>query len=166
MTNEQHNKFIAYVFFAHAAFQLLMLVFMAAIFSIVFLIPDEPGKPAPPREIFALMIGVMTIFQMVFIAPSAIAGYALLKRRAWARTASIVGGVIAAMNVPIGTAACVYALWFFFSDNWREIYPSESGSLRDERPQLAFGVESQRAAYEAEEREPQPFRAYEPPDWR
>jgi hypothetical protein len=164
VTNEQHNSYIAYSFLAHAGFQLLMLLMMAAFFSVIFFIPDDPGQPGPPKALFGVMIGMMTVFQMAFTLPSVIAGYALLKHKPWARVASIVGAVIAALSVPFGTAAAVYALWFFFSENWKEVYPSERGS--QPRPQIAYGVESQRAAYEAEENVREPFSVYEPPDWR
>lgn len=167
MTNEQHNTYLAYAFLGHAAFQLMMLLFMAVMFSFIFFIPVDPGKPEPPREIFGIMIVVMTFFQLAFTTPSIVAAYALLKRKSWARLASIIGAVVAAMSVPFGTAACVYALWFFLGDNWKSIYPDQNDDIARERPQIAYGVESQRAAYEADDRrEEERVRTYEPPDWR
>lgn len=132
----------------------------------VLFIPPEPGKPEPPREFFGIMIAFMTFFQLAFTVPSIVAAYALLKRKSWARLASIIGGVVAAMSVPFGTAACVYSLWFFLGDNWKEIYPEKSEQFRSDRPQLAYGVESQRAAYRTEDSDREKVRTYEPPDWR
>ena len=166
MTNEQHNRYIAYTFFGHAAFQLLMLFVMAAFFSMIFFIPIEPGKPGPPKEFFAMMIGFFSIFYLFFTVPSVIAGYALLTRKSWARLASIIAGVVAAMNVPIGTAACIYSLWFFLGDNWKAIYAEKADTLREEYPQISYGAESQQAAYEAEQRLRETFRTREPSDWR
>ena len=166
MTNEQHNKYIAYTFFGHAAFQLLMLLMMGVFFFFIFSIPGRPGDPGPPREFFGLFFGFMFFFQMLFVAPSLVAGYALLKKKSWARIASIVAGVLGAMNVPIGTAACVYSLWFFLGDNWKSVYPEKADQLRENKPELPYGVESQRAAYEAEQRGGKAFDPYEPPDWR
>ena len=166
MTDEQHNKYIAYAFFGHAAFQLLMLLMMGAFFFFLFPFPGRPGDPGPPKEFFAFMFGFMFLFQMLFIAPSLIAGYGLLKKKSWARIMSIVAGVVGAMNVPIGTAACVYSLWFFLGDNWKSVYPEKADQLSQDKPQLPYGVESQRAAYEAEESGRKTFDPYEPPDWR
>lgn len=166
MTNEQHNKYIAYAFLGHAAFQLLMLLFMVAMFSMIFFLPVEPGKPEPPKEFFGIMIGFMSILQLAFTTPSLIAAYALLKRKSWARMAGIIGGVVAAMSVPFGTAACVYSLWFFLGDNWKELYPESSGQTRSASPQLAYGVESQRAAYRTEDQDWERVQRHEPPDWR
>jgi hypothetical protein len=166
VTNEQHNRYIAYTFFGHAAFQMLILLFMAAIFSMVLFIPDEPGKPAPPREFFALFTAFFSFIYVMFALPSVVAGYALLKRKPWARPASIIAGVVAAMSVPIGTAACVYSLWFFLGENWKSIYPGNTDPSHRDPRQIPFGAESQRAAYEAEKAKEITFNAHKPPDWR
>lgn len=156
MTDEQHNKYIAYAFLGFAGFQLLMTLFIAAIWSVVFL---NPGGPRVPSGIIALMIGFLVVFQSLFTAPSVVAAYALLKRKPWARIASIVAGIFSAMNVPFGTAACVYALWFFFSENWKTVYEAK----RD--PNLiARGEETKFEGTYSKESER--FSAYQPPDWR
>lgn len=125
MTNEQHNKYAAIAFFVHGGFQVLMTAFIGLMFFIMFSIPDRPGEPGPPMEFLAFFFGIMFLFQAVFTVPSFVAGYAMLKKKSWARLSAIIGGVIAAMSVPFGTAACVYALWFFLGDNWKEVYAEE-----------------------------------------
>jgi len=159
VTNEEHNRYIAYAFFGNAGFYLLILGFMFAMFYVVF----RNGEPGPPPEFSWIMMTFMSVFYGIFMLPSIIAGYGLLKRKSWARVASTVAAAVAGMNFPIGTGACVYALWFFFSENWKEIYSEQA--LGSERRQIAYGVESQRAAYEQAEREPR-FDPYHPPDWR
>jgi hypothetical protein len=149
----------------NAGFYVLLLAFMIAIFSFGFP-TGPPGSPGPPRDFFIVMTVFFSVFYSLFMLPSIIAGYALLKKKSWARVASIVAGVIAGMNMPFGTAACVYALWFFFSDNWKEIYETGEHQFNFDQCQIAYGVESQQAAYEAEAKEKVPFRPYEPPDWR
>ncbi len=162
MTDEQHNKNIAYSFLAHAGFQLLMLIMISIMFVMMF----PGGGPGPPRRFLAFMIGFMTVFQLMFAAPSVIAAYGLLKQKSWARIASIVAAVVSAMNVPIGTAACVYSLWFFLGDNWKSVYPENASEPRQPPSQLTYGAESQRAAYEAEANTEHTFNTYDPPDWR
>ena len=167
MTSEQHNKYVAYAFLGHGSFQLLMLVLILAMF-LVFIpsIPVEPGTPPPPKEMFVFMAGFMAVFQLFFTAPSLIAAYALLKKKSWARMAAIVGGIISAMSVPTGTAACIYSLWFFFGDNWKSVYPEKAEQHGAVNQQIAYGVESQRAAYQEEESREKVFDPYNPPDWR
>lgn len=161
MTDEQHNKYIAFAFIGYSAFQMLMLLFMAAVFFLVFTI-DNPNQPPPPKAFFGIFFGIMTVFQLVFTAPSLIAAYALLKRKSWARLASIIAAVMASMSVPIGTAACVYSLWFFLGDQWKSVYHKQ-GEITDRPPhQIAFGDE---ASWEPEH-EQNSYRYNEPPDWR
>jgi len=59
-----------------------------------------------------------------------VAAWALLKKKPWARVAGIVGAVVSAMSVPFGTAACVYALWFFLGEHWKEVYETPSPTSR------------------------------------
>jgi len=123
MTSEDHNKYIGFCFLAYAGFQFLMLFLMAAWFYFVFRgFPAPPGDPGPPIEFFGFIFAFMAIFQLIFTAPAAIASYAVFKRKPWARMASIVASVFASMSMPIGTGACVYALWFFLGDRWKEVY--------------------------------------------
>ena len=166
MTNEEHNKYISWVFLAHAGFQLLMLVMVVLVFSAVLSIPGRPGTPPPPREIFGFMIAFMTVFQLIFTAPSLVAAYALRKRKPWARISAIVAGAVAAMNVPIGTAACVYAMWFFLGDNWKDVYPERSGLKPTPQQLPEYDHEKWEGGFKTDEQGRAVFTPAEPPDWR
>ncbi|MGB7208816.1 MAG: hypothetical protein WBD27_09180 [Pyrinomonadaceae bacterium] len=50
MTNEEHNKYIAYAFLAHGGLQVLMLLFIAAMFFFIFSVGTRPGDPGAPME--------------------------------------------------------------------------------------------------------------------
>jgi hypothetical protein len=69
------------------------------------------------------------------------------------------------MNVPIGTAACVYSLWFFLGDNWRSVYPESTGQTADPRL-LDREREIRWAGYQRDEKGEMAFHQVEPPDWR
>jgi hypothetical protein len=102
---------------------LFMLTFMTFMFSLT------PGPGGPPAGVMVFMWIFMGGFYGLMTLPSLVAGYGLLKRKPWARTAAIVGGVTAAMSFPIGTAVCAYTFWFLFS---------EPGKLLYDRPQYAL----------------------------
>jgi hypothetical protein len=164
MTDEQHNKFIGIAFLVHGGFQMLILLVLMAFFSFIFsLPPTRPGDPGPPFAFFGVFFAVMFLFQLIFTAPSFIAAYALFKKKSWARIAAIVAGVLSSMHVPIGTAACVYALWFFFGENWKNVYPEVAASGSD-RPQLQVGEESSHKA--SQEEFNFEYGRTTPPDWR
>ena len=155
-TPEQHNKNLGIAHLAHGGiFMLLMLVmmtFMTVMFSMT------PAPAGPPPAFIAVMWIFMGAFYGLMTLPSLVAGYALLKRKPWARTAAIVGGVTAAMSFPTGTAVCVYTFWFLFS---------EPGKLLYDRPQYALPPSSRRFSCQCpaatrKQYLPPPT----PPDWR
>jgi len=131
MTSEQHNKYVAYTFLGYAGIQMLIaLAMMVFFFVMVFGLEPNPGDASPPAALFGFMGVFFFIFYAIFTAPAVVAAWALLKKKPWARVAGIVGAVVSAMSVPFGTAACVYALWFFLGEHWKEVYETPSPTSR------------------------------------
>lgn len=157
MTPQEHNKYLAYSHLAYGAVTLLFAMGFLGLFgAMIFAIPDPPegsGSPPPPAFFF-IVLTFMGLIYLAFTMPSFIAGYALLKRKRWARTASIVAGVIAAMFFPIGTAVCVYTLWFLMSEPGKFLYDTPTS------PQPLFGQGS------SGQGELQQDSSVRPPDWR
>lgn len=130
MTPEQHNKYLGWTHLAYAALHSLMGVVVSLIVAVMFSrLPDSSrGNPPPPGFFIALAV-FMLIFTVGISIPSMIAGYALLKRKRWAKIAAIVAGAFAAMQVPFGTAVCVYTFWFLLSEPGRLLYDQPAKSL-------------------------------------
>ena len=164
MTSEQHNKYLGISFFIYSGFQAFFLLLMLAWFYFISSgLPNPPGDPAPPIEFFGFFFAFMTIFQLIFTAPAVVAGWAVLTKKKWARMASIVGAVMSSMSFPIGTAVCVYALWFFLGDKWKEVY--EAPFYSSQFP--AAGLNDADAWDPAfEEKVRQPEYQPKPGDWR
>ena len=133
-TKEEHNKYLAYSHLGYAGLQLLMMMLMIFFSFIIFgvLAAGDTRGDFPGGLIAAILI-VSFLFQLIFTVPSFIAGFGLLKRKHWAKTASIIAGVLSAMSFPIGTAVCVYTFWFLFGENGKELY---------ERPLMEAGGRS------------------------
>lgn len=153
MTPEQHNKYLGLAHLAHGGLFLLMVVAILGMMSAMFLLaPSGPGNPPPPAAIIGVMWVFMGAFYGLMLLPSFIAGYALLKRKRWAKVAAIIGGVTAAMSFPIGTAVCAYTFWFLFSEPGKFLY---------DRPLSALPP-----ATGQPQRELQYVPPTTPPDWR
>lgn len=166
MTNEEHNKYIAWAFIANGSFQLLLMLLMLVLFGAIFSIDPPGGEPGPPIAFFGVFFAIMFIVQMVFNAPSFVAAYALLKRKPWARIAGIVAAAMSAMNVPLGTLAAVYSLWFFCGDQWKSVYPENGGSQHLDPRMIAPSEYSNWEGYTKDEEGAYVYRTPPPPDWR
>ena len=93
------------------------------------------GSEAIPVATFAVLIVGGVFVSLVLITPSFITGYALLKRKRWARRIGIVAGVLAGLSFPFGTLLCVYTLWFLFGEKGKFLYHKAAYALPEPPPQ-------------------------------
>ena len=139
MTPEDHNKILGWGHIGYGAFFTLIGLVVGLFMFIIGAIARNDPHPPPPGLFEGIGIFIALLYGALAV-PSIIAGYALLKRKSWAKIASIIAGVMSAISFPIGTAVCVYTFWFHFS---------EPGKLLYDNPQQ------------------QPWNAaQQPPDWR
>ena len=163
MTNDDHNRYVAWAFAGYAGFQALISCLIIAMFY-VFTIGSFPGEE-PPTGVFIAMAAFVGVIHSLFIFPSIIASYAIFKRKPWARIAGIIAAATAVMNMPVGTGAAAYAFWFFFSDNWKSVYPPDDEmATQAGHRQLEFRDQPE---WDAGSRAGSGFHDYQsPPDWR
>jgi hypothetical protein len=161
MTPEEHNKFLGIANLAYGGFHLLMMFVMLVFISVMFTaIANDPHGSPPPPGFFLPFILIAGLFQTIFSIPPFIAGYALLKRKRWAKIAAIVSGVMSAMSVPVGTAVSVYTFWFLFSEPGKVLYDGVAPRLPPPPPTNWADVRSR------EERPYEYVGGGAPPDWR
>jgi hypothetical protein len=165
MTPEDHNKALGICHLAYGGLSALMVLGVLLFFgAIMFALPGGEA----PVGIFMLVLTFILLWSFILTLPSFIAGYAILKRKSWAKTASIIAAVLETMSFPLGTAVAIYSFWFMFSDAGRVMYdknftsPQRPYALRDTPPQppSASGWDA-RARQEREYVPPT-----QPPDWR
>jgi hypothetical protein len=125
MTPEEHNKYLGMAHLAYAGFQLLMtavmLVFMVSMMSEIFGQARRMDDNTP-LAFMGFIIVFAGAIQTLLSIPPIVAGYALLKRRSWAKVAGIIAGAVSAMSFPVGTALAVYTFWFLLSDTGKQVY--------------------------------------------
>ena len=129
MTPTSHNKILGIL---HLAYGGLLALLMAAI-SIFMLVvmstaTNNRGEPVPAGILAFVMIAVVAVTALQ-ITPSLLAGYALLKRKRWARTMGIIAAVVAGLSFPFGSALCVYTLWFLFGESGKFLYHKAAYAL-------------------------------------
>jgi hypothetical protein len=169
MTPQDHNKMIGIMHIIYGGFNALMLIIFVPFFlAIGGIAASDPNAPPAVTAIFGFFGLFMLVLALVFGLPPILAGYAMLKRKSWAKVMGIIAACVESLSFPFGTALCVYTLWFLFGQgenfhrggnlfaphDWR-------GSLRDGS---AYDWETQRASQSSRPREyvPPP----QPPDWR
>src|SRR5262245_47818483 len=129
-TPEQHNKYLAISHLVYGALFLLMMIGMMVFFGLMITLDTQgPHGEGPPPFIFFFFIAFMSVIYGIMIVPSFVAGYALLKRKPWAKIAAIVAGAMSGMSFPMGTAVCVYTFWFFFSEPGKVLYDQPTRTL-------------------------------------
>jgi hypothetical protein len=167
MTTEEHNKTLGICHLAYGGLSTLMMFAVLFFFgAIMFSIPEG----GPPAAVLMIILTFIMAWSLVFTLPSFIAGYALLKRKSWARTASIIAAVVETMSFPLGTAVAIYSFWFMFSDAGKALYennfarmPGQPYALRDTPPPPSATGWDARTSRERERQYQPPA---QPPDWR
>jgi hypothetical protein len=167
MTTEEHNKILG---ICHLVYGGMSALFMFAILfffgAIMFSIHDDGA----PVGVFTVILAFIMLWSLILTLPSLVAGYAMLKRKSWARMACIVAGVLETMSFPIGTAVAIYSFWFTFGDAGKAMYdqnfadPQRPYSLRDAPPHQPHAADWNARRRPEREREYVP--PTQPPDWR
>ena len=82
----------------------------------------EPADAAVALPIIGIAGSALVIFLLALSLPGLIVGIGLLKLASWARIAGIVLAIIHLINIPIGTALGVYALWVLFNKETERLF--------------------------------------------
>lgn len=122
-SSDEHNKYLTWGFLIYGVMQLLFLLVVVAFLSLfVFNLPTQSPPNFPPKQFLGIIFGFTALVQLVLAVPLFIASYGFWKRKSWAKIAGMVGGAIASLSFPVGTALCAYAFWFLLGDGGKELY--------------------------------------------
>jgi len=121
MTPSGHNRTLGFLHLAYGVFCIALIVVGTFLISGAIDAMAARGAALPVATFAALILGGIFV-SLVLITPSFITGYALLRRKQWARRIAILAGVLAGLTFPFGTALCVYTLWFMFGEKGKFLY--------------------------------------------
>lgn len=170
MTPQDHNKVIGIMHLIWGGFNALIAVFIVPFLVAIFWgISQDPHAPPEAKAFFGFFGFIMAAFMILFSLPPLLAGYAMLRRKSWAKIAGIIAAGLTAMSMPFGTALTVYTIWFLCGGQGDYLYGKKANAYEPWRGSLndasRFDWEAQRAAdarRRAETYAPPP----QPPDWR
>ena len=130
MTGADHNKILGIGFAAFAAiyfftFLLLLVVTTGVFVALGITFANETGDSKQAG--IGILGGVLTIIfygglGLIFVLPTALASWKMLKRRMRARLWGTLAAIAVAPVLPLGTILGVYGWWFFFSAEGKHFY--------------------------------------------
>ena len=181
MTPQDHNKALGIMHLIYGGFQTLLMLVTALLFAFFAgLLRNMTHDAGDQSAILFTIMAAMAAFYLLLAVPPLVAGYALLKKKSWSRTAGIVSGIVAALSFPFGTALCVYSLWFFFGERGTRFYKGVEARARAHRalnraaatfegygwqPRATEATEQPQQRTQQEQARPY-VPPTEPPDWR
>ena len=122
MNAAQHNQILGIGFAAFAAiffitFMLLLVVSAGVFVALGITVANETGDNRQAGMgilggVFAVIFYV--VLGLIFVLPTAVASWKMLKRRKGARLWGIIAAILVAPIFPLGTMLAIYGFWFFF----------------------------------------------------
>lgn len=122
-----HVKVLGVLYIALSAIGLagaLFLMLAVGTASSIVGLNADPGDAAVALPIIGIAGSALVIFLLALSLPGLIVGVGLLKLAPWARIAGIVLAILHLINIPIGTALGIYALWVLFNKETERLFDS------------------------------------------
>jgi hypothetical protein len=124
MTAEEHNRTLATLHFIYGAMHGLTLAGLLLLVIVIKLTTPAAASISTFWLTFGVLAFVVLLF-LVGLLPLAV-GYALKKRKRWAKPLGLGLAVISLINIPVGTALGIYTIKFFRSSGGAGIYGGRS----------------------------------------
>ena len=165
MTPTDHNKVLGIMHLIYGAMNFVSFLVVIPFFILGIPFLGSGGEAAVIGAVFIFLALLIGFLALLFSLPSLIAAYGSFKHKPWARTAGIIAAAFAAIGFPLGTALCVYSLWFYFGEG--RAYYEGAGQSADWRgslghaPASSYGWDAQRSSRENAYTPPS-----QPPSWR
>jgi hypothetical protein len=136
MTAEEHNKTLATLWFIYGAMHGLTLVALL----LLVLAVKVATQGSYPISTFWITVGVVVFVALLLLVGllPLLVGYALRKRRRWARPLGMSLAVLSLINIPVGTALGIYTTKFLRSDGGVKFYGGRASTTSENDLQEAM----------------------------
>jgi hypothetical protein len=124
MTAKEHNKTLGILFLVYTGLQAFgaILGFFMMIGMLGYFVSGARGRDTAPLVTMMVVFICAMFFAIVLLIPSLVAGLKMWKGKMSGRTWGIIAAIIALLNIPLGTALGIYALWFLFGEEGKNFY--------------------------------------------
>lgn len=107
ITYKTHQKILGSVIIAYSALNIFGAVSVLAAFNFIYAFLHEPEL----EHFVAIMSRLIGISLLVISVPAIIGGVGLLREKEWAKTVTMVAGILYLVFIPVGTVIGIYAIW-------------------------------------------------------
>lgn len=126
MTAEEHNRTLVTLHFIYGALHGLTLVGLLLLVFVFMM--ASPAANLISTFWITISVAVFLILLFAVGLLPLLVGYALQKRKRWAKPLGVCLAVISLINIPIGTALGIYTLKFFRSEGAIKLYGGGSST--------------------------------------
>ena len=105
-------------------FGVLGLIVAGSLFLIIAGAGIISGDPEAMTITSIVAVALSSLIAVLSI-PELIAGYGILKFKSWGRILGIIIAILNLLNIPIGTAFGIYALWVLLNEETEQIFKQE-----------------------------------------
>jgi hypothetical protein len=120
---EQHSTILAWLHIVGNAVLIAFGLFLFVLLGGIGVFSGDAGAMVILSIIGTALAGIMVLLGL----PGILAGYGLLKRRAWGRVLAIVVGILGLVNFPIGTVIGLYTLWVLLQEQAPTVFSESRG---------------------------------------
>ena len=117
---EAHKRILGILYIISGVFQILVMIFLSAFFSILFPFIFERADIQEEWVLVWIVPFLRTIFVIVilfFSIPAIIGGMGVLNKKKWAMTLVLILGCFKLFSFPIGTAIGIYTIWVYTEEH-------------------------------------------------
>lgn len=124
---DRHRRVLGILHVAFGTLWVLAGVGALLVFAFGALSEQAPRERTAVVTVGSLLSGVLFLLAV----PSFLAGFGMLKRRAWSKVPAMLIGLLSLLNFPVGTALGIYTLWFWFQPNAARLFFPQTPPTRD-----------------------------------
>lgn len=123
MTVKDHSKLLGILFAIHAALQAVTIGLVGLIYGGlgIFIAASGEREAAFAGVFFLIFTVLVLVIGAIIVVPQILAAYKNLKNKPGARFWSIFAAIVTIINIPLGTALGIYALWFLFGEKGKQL---------------------------------------------
>ncbi len=121
MDMKGHIKAVGIINIVFGVLGLIVAGFLFLIIAGAGIISGDPEA----MTITSIVAVALSSLIAVLSIPELIAGYGILKFKSWGRILGIIIAILNLLNIPIGTAFGIYALWVLLNEETEQIFKQE-----------------------------------------